>query len=159
MSNIPASTVPKFSLFRSALLLAILPVACGDTSGVGRTVPVSGKVILQDEPWTAKTTIVLFKPDTSRGNTSPFEPAGTVDAEGNYTLTTKGKNGAPPGWYKVIVTAREETAPVHPKTPKQHRPAARSLLPAKYGQAETSGLLIEVVESPVPGAYDLKLSK
>jgi hypothetical protein len=76
-----------------------------------------------------------------------------------YTLTTKGKKGAPPGWYKVIVTAREEAAPVHPKLPKQHRPAARSLLPAKYGQVETSGLSVEVVENPAPGAYDLKLSK
>jgi hypothetical protein len=58
----------------------------------------------------------------------------------------------------VIVTAREDAAPEHPKLPKQHRPAARSLLSAKYGQAETSGLSIEVIENPSPGAYDLKLS-
>jgi hypothetical protein len=159
MSNVAARTVPRVPLFLGALLLAIPALGCGDASGVGRTVPVAGKVILQDAPLTAKTTIVLFKPDASKGNTSPFEPTGTVDAEGNYTLTTKGKKGAPPGWYKVIVTAREEAAPVHAKTPKQHRPAVRSLLPAKYGQAETSGLSIEVVENPAPGAYDLKLSK
>lgn len=159
MFNVVTRTVPRFPHFLGALLLAIPALGCSDASGVGRTVPVSGKVILQDEPLTAKTTIVLFKPDASKGNTSPFEPTGTVDAEGNYTLTTKGKKGAPPGWYKVIVTAREEAAPVHPKTPKQHRPAARSLLPAKYGQAETSGLSIEVVENPVPGAYDLMLSR
>jgi hypothetical protein len=158
MSNVPACSIRRFSLFLTALLLAIPTLGCGDDSGVGRTVPVSGKVILQDAPWTAKTTIVLFKPDASKGNTSPFEPTGTVDAEGAYTLTTKGKNGAPPGWYKVIVTAREEAAPEHAKLPNQHRPVARTLLPAKYGQAETSGLSIEVVENPSPGAYDLKLS-
>jgi hypothetical protein len=143
-------------LFLAALFLAMAASGCGDASGVGRTVPVMGKVTLNDVPFTAKTTVILFKPDASKGNTSPFEPVGTVDAEGNYTLTTKGKNGAPPGWYKVVVTAREEAAPVQPKTPKQH---ARSLLPAKYGRAETSGLSIEVVENPAPGAYDLKLSK
>lgn len=145
--------------FLVALLMALAGSGCGDPSGVGRTVPVAGKVTLNDTPLTAKTTIVVFKPDASRGNTSTFEPTGTVDADGNYTLKTKGKDGAPLGWYQVIVTAREEAAPTHPKSPKQHRPVAKSLLPAKYGRAETSGLSIEVVEKPEPGAYDLKLNK
>ncbi len=74
-------------------------------------------------------------------------------------MTTNGKVGAPPGWYKVIVTAREDAEPVHPKSANSHRPVARSLLPGKYGDAETSGLSIEVVENPVAGAYDLKLSR
>ena len=143
-----------------SVLLAVIPLlGCGDSSGVGVTFPVSGKVTFNNEPLTAKTTMVLFKPDASKGNTSLFEPAGTVDAGGNYKLTTQGKNGAPPGWYQVVVTAREDAAPVHPKGPKQHRPVAKSLLPSKYGQPKTSGLAIEVVEKPDPGAYDLKLSK
>lgn len=141
-----------------ALLLTIPALGCGDASDVGRTFPVSGKITFDNEPLTAKTTIVLFKPDASKGNTSTFEPSGTVDAEGNYKLATQGKNGAPPGWYQVVVTAREDAAPVHPQNPK-HRPVAKSLLPAKYGQPKTSGLAIEVVETPAPGAYDLKLSK
>ena len=141
-----------------ALLLVIPTSGCGDASGVGRTFPVSGKLTLDNEPFTAKTTMVWFKPDASKGNTSVFEPAGTVDAAGNYKLTTKGKNGAPPGWYQVVVTAREDAAPVHPQGPKTHRPVAKSLLPSKYGQPQTSGLAIEVVEKPAPGAYDLKLS-
>jgi hypothetical protein len=140
------------------LLLGVPIAGCGDASGVGPTFPVSGKVTLNGAPLTAASTIVLFKPDTAKGNTSPVEPTGTVDADGNYTLTTKGKKGAPPGWYKVIVTAREEAPPVHPKTPKPHRPVSKSLLPAKYGQGQTSGLSIEVVEDPAPGAYDLKLT-
>jgi hypothetical protein len=143
-----------------AVLLVGLPASgCGDSSGVGRTVPVSGKVTVDGMPLAAKTTVILFKPDASKGNASPFEPTGTVEDDGTYKLTTKGKSGAPPGWYKVVVTAREETAPVHPKSPKSHRPVARSLLSAKYGTAESSGLSIEVVESPAPGAYDLKLTK
>lgn len=149
----------RFLRLISALLAALAASGCSDASGVGQTFPVAGKATIDNQPLTARTTIVLFKPDAAKGNTSPFEPSGTVDGDGNYTLTTKGKKGAPPGWYKVVVTAREEEAPVHPKAPKQHRPVARSLLPAKYGQAETSGLSIEVVENPAPGAYDLKLSK
>jgi hypothetical protein len=32
-------------------------------------------------------------------------------------------------------------------------------MPARYGQEKTSGLSLEVVENPAPGAYDLKLTK
>jgi hypothetical protein len=159
MFNFHNRPARRLLLFLAALLGGIAASGCGDDSGVGRTVPVSGKLTLNDAPFTAKTTILVFKPDKAKGNTSPFEPTGTVDADGNYKLTTKGKSGAPPGWYKVAITAREETAPEHPKGPKQHRPVSQSLLPVKYGQPETSGLSIEVVEAPSAGAYDLKLSK
>jgi hypothetical protein len=75
-------------------------------------------------------------------------------------VNTRGKPGAPPGWYKVIVTAVAEP-PEHPKAPGKHagRPVAQSLLPAKYGQAKTSDLALEVVEQPASGAYDLKLRR
>ncbi|HEY7331312.1 MAG TPA: hypothetical protein VH592_27000 [Gemmataceae bacterium] len=148
----------RIVLILFTLSLAIGAVGCADTSGVGPTFPVSGKATVNDTPLTAKSTVIVFKPDASRGNTSSFEPTGTVDAEGVYTLKTQGKSGAPPGWYKVIVTAREETEPTHPKGPNQQRPVAKSLLHAKYGQAEYSGLSIEVLEKPAPGAYDLKLN-
>jgi hypothetical protein len=141
-----------------ALLAGILMLGCGDNSGVGPTFPVAGKVTLQNAPFSAKHTVIMFKPDASRGNSSLFTPSGTVDADGNYTLKTKGKNGAPPGWYKVVVSARDETPPEHPKTPK-HRPVVKSLLPARYGQEKTTDLSIEVVENPATGTYDLKLRK
>jgi hypothetical protein len=147
--------------FGGALLLVSLAMAgCTSDSGVGKTYPVSGKVTLDDEPVTAERTTILFKPDASRGNTSPFEPTGTVDDQGVYTLSTNGQEGAPPGWYKVIVTAVSEP-PQHPKAPdkRTNRPIALSLLPARYGQAHTSNLAIEVVERPPSGAYDLKLTR
>src|SRR5262245_27234201 len=89
-------------------LLALLAAGCAD-SGVGKTYPVRGKVTIDGVPLTAPNTVILFKPDTAKGNNSPFEPTGTVDGEGNYTLRTKGKKGAPPGWYRVAVTATEAT--------------------------------------------------
>ena len=128
----------------------------GTDTGVGKTYPVIGKLTFDNQPVTAESTTVLFKPDASKGNTSPFEPAGTVDEDGNFTLITKGKSGAPLGWYKVIVTAVEGPTK-QPKNPRQ-RAVARSLLPAKYGQAKTTDLAVEVVENANPGAYDLKLS-
>jgi hypothetical protein len=157
MATIPTRPFRGLPLLPLALLYGCLASGCGDDSGIGPTFPVAGKVTINNAPLTAKSTIVLFKPDASRGNTSPFEPAGTVDADGSYSLKTKGKNGAPPGWYKVVVTAREESPPVHPQNPR-HRPATKSLVPAKYGLEKTSDLSIEVVENPGLGAYDLKLT-
>ena len=159
MSHLPAPTARGLPALLVGLLAAALASGCGDASGVGPTFPVAGKVTFNNPPWTAKSTVILCKPDAARGNASRFEPTGSVDAEGNYTLTTRGKNGAPPGWYKVVVTAREEAAAVHPKGPQRRRPVSGSLLPAKYGQAQTTDLAIEVVERPAPGAYDLKLSR
>jgi hypothetical protein len=124
---------------------------------VGATFPVSGKITFMNEPLAAKNTIILLKPDASKGNSCPFEPTGTVDESGTYVLRTEGKTGAPPGWYKVVVTARDDAAVAHPKG-KQSRPVSSSLLPAKYGQEKTTDLVIEVVENPGPGAYDLKLT-
>jgi hypothetical protein len=133
----------------------LLAVGCGDDSEVGRTLPVTGSVTLDGTPLTESSTVILFKPDAARGNTSLFEPAGTVDSQGVYRLTTKGKKGAPPGWYKVVVTAIDSRAG---RDASHHRPAAKSLVAAAYGQAATTPLAVEVVEDPAFGAYDLKLS-
>jgi hypothetical protein len=123
-----------------------------------RTEPVSGKITYNNEPLTAQSTIILFKPDRSKGNESPLEPIGTVDGSGNYTVKTNGRAGAPPGWYKVVVTATKGT-PEHPKGTSAHRPVAESLLPAKYGLETSTDLAVEVVASPASGAYDLKLNQ
>jgi hypothetical protein len=131
---------------------------CGDESGVGKTVPVHGKIMLNDNPLTEPSTIILFKPNKAKGNASAHEPAGTVDAQGDYSLSTKGKKGAPPGWYKVVVTVRPPR-PEHAKTTERKKHTELSFLPPKYGRATTTDLEVEVVESPVPGAYDLTLAK
>jgi hypothetical protein len=145
--------------FSSATLIAALfALGCSGTSGVGKTFPVRGKVTLNDQPLAAGTAVVLYKPDASKGNSSPWEPTANVDKEGNYSLTTNGKAGAPPGWYKVIVTATESGVAA-PNDPKRGHPHPRSLVHAKYGQAKTTDLVIEVIENPGPGAYDLKLKQ
>ncbi len=148
----------RILFFATALVGALLVLGCGDDSGVGGLLDIRGSLTLDDEPLTAKSTVVLFKPDASKGNASRFEPVGTVDEQGNYTLLTEGKPGAPPGWYRVIVTATE-SQPDSAQRPPNRRPVPRSLVPAKYGQAATTELMIEVVEDPAPGTYDLRLAK
>src|SRR5437588_5719848 len=124
MPMLPARPFRHKGPFFTAFLFTWLAFGCGDDSGVGKTFPVEGRVTINQEPLTAKSTVVLFKPDAAKGNTSTFEPVGTVDENGNYTLMTQGKKGAPPGWYKVVVTATESSS-VHPNNRQDHRPVAQ----------------------------------
>jgi hypothetical protein len=132
-------------------LLCLLFAGC-DSSGVGRLfLPVQGKVTLDG---TALTTgSLVFKPDTAKGNTSAFQPASEIATDGTYNLYTKEKPGAPAGWYKVGVVAEGPASATDPYAPR------KSLVAQKYNDPETSGLAVEVVASPAPGAYDLELSK
>jgi hypothetical protein len=141
------------------LLPALLVMLLGcDSSGVGITYPVSGAITLNGKQLPESATVsVLFKPDTAKGNTSPFEPVGIVDENGQFTVKTNGKEGAPPGWYKVVVSAFSGQ-PKHSTTVHDKRAVVKSLLPARYGTASTSKLALEVVENPAPAAYDLKLT-
>jgi hypothetical protein len=136
-------------------LFALLTAGCGDESGI-EIHPVRGKISFDGQPLVEESTTVLFRPDAERGNDGSLEAVGTVDADGNYTVRTNGQNGACPGWYKVVVTALADT-PQHPRG-TSHRPVAKSLLPARYGQAQTTTLEVEVLPEPAPGAYDLNLT-
>jgi len=138
-------------------LIALIAVGCGE--GDLEIYPVRGKIRFDGDPLVEESTTVLFQPDADRGNEAPSPAVGTVDGDGNYTLKTNGQNGASPGWYKVVVTALADT-PKHPTDAKdaRTRPVARSLLPARYGQAHTTPLTVEVVPEPDDGAYDLNLT-
>lgn len=136
------------------ILVASLSLAsvsgCGKQDG--KLAPVQGKVRVGDDP--LSTGVVIFRPDASKGNTSKEEPRGQLDAEGNYKLQTAQKEGAAPGWYKVGIIA------AHPSTdPKNPYALPKSLIPSIYNDPEKSGLTVEVVEKPNPGAYDLTIRK
>jgi hypothetical protein len=151
----------KSPLWRPAAALAALALLMSgcDSSGVGKTFPVAGKITVNGEALTTGTGYVLFRPDKTKGNDSPFEANGNVDKDGNYRLSTKTKGGAPPGWYQIEVFVSLPPAGV----PQGKRTAANaapiSLIDTKYNSVETSGLAVEVVDNPSPGAYDLALTK
>jgi hypothetical protein len=126
-------------------------IGCAKDSNGEKLLPVQGKVRYQGKPLTTGT--VIFVADTSKGNTTKHEPRGAIDDQGNYRVTTAGRPGAPPGWYKVAVIAHK------PPSPNAPYAVTESLLPKKYGDANTSGLAIEVRDKPADAAYDLVLEK
>jgi hypothetical protein len=134
-------SVPAFAL--------VLSLVAGCNSAGGTLHKVSGKVTVDGSPLT--TGNVRFVPDKARGNTATAEPVGQVGADGTYTLSTNGKAGAPAGWYKVTVDATE--------VPESSKPfSGKTLVARKYNAPESSGLSVEVVSSPKPGAYDLQVT-
>jgi hypothetical protein len=132
------------------ILLASLPGCGRDPWDLGKTVSVQGRVLVDGKPLT--TGLVVFQADASKGNNSRHERRGQVDPEGNYRLTTQGRDGAAPGWYKVAVIAtRRTTSHNGLHTPGQW------LIARQYGSTVTSGLSVYVSENAEPGAYDLEL--
>jgi hypothetical protein len=111
---------------------------------------VEGKVLVDGQPLTLGT--VILTPDKTKGNESLHEPRGKINAEGVYRASiAKGREGVPPGWYKVSISAQRM------KDPKDSY-SYESVIPKRYAVPEKSGLSLEVVEKPAAGAYDLKLS-
>jgi hypothetical protein len=138
--------------FLPAIFLAsfvLLNSGCGG-SGKEKLAPVSGKVTVNGKPVTAGW--VNFKPDKAKGNTFGGEPIGEINAQGEYTLETRGKPGAPLGAYKIVVTSTGAT------TPDNTKPSNKPLLNPTYANVEITPLAKDVVENPAPGAYDLQLS-
>ncbi|HLJ95460.1 MAG TPA: hypothetical protein VKU02_19950 [Gemmataceae bacterium] len=126
-----------------------LAIGCGLDGSGDKLLPVSGKVRYKAEPLTTGTVILIA--DAAKGNTTKHEPRGPIDDHGNFQVSTAGRPGAPPGWYKVAVIASK------PGNPNKPYAVTGSLLPKKYGNADTSELAIEVTEKPTAGAYDLVL--
>jgi len=146
------------------LVVGLTAVAgCGDKSG--KLVPVSGKVTTDGgQPLTVGT--VTFQPDEAKGNTSKLVPTGMIDSNGNYKLTTGGQEGAPLGWYKVGVSPhgmptggmQKGADPAVVSDPTKALTTGGAVN-QKFQNPASSGISIEVTESPAGGAYDLKVSK
>jgi hypothetical protein len=132
-----------------AAALVWLSTGCGTDSSGDKLFPVSGKVSYRGEPLTTGTVILVA--DAAKGNASKHEPRGPIDDQGNFDVSTAGRPGAPPGWYKVAVIANK------PMNPNKPYAVTGSLLPKKYSNANTSELAIEVTERPADGAYDIFL--
>jgi hypothetical protein len=145
----PGSVCRRLGIGGLAAALAWLSVGCGTDSREDKLFPVSGKVSYKGEPLT--TGAVILVADILKGNTTKHEPRGPIDEQGYFQVSTAGKLGAPPGWYKVAVVANK------PMNPNKPYAVTGSLLPKKYTTAKTSELALEVTENPASGSYDISL--
>ena len=144
------------------LSLAIIFAVISGVSGCGgmgseKVVPVTGRVMVDGMPMSQGT--VTFMPDESKGNKTQLTPGGMIDGSGNYKLMTGDREGAPPGWYRVGVSPMGMSMGGGMPTQSDPTKLEKSGPNKKYQLPSTSGISIEVVESPAAGAYDLKLTK
>jgi hypothetical protein len=116
-----------------------------------RLVPVSGRVLVKGAPVARGT--LSFRPDAAKGNNAKFEPAATIDEDGKYRLKTAGRDGAPPGWYRVILACAEPIDPKNPYAPPKY------LVNPKYATVETTDLVVEIVDAAEPRSYDLNVQR
>jgi hypothetical protein len=150
---------------RSLLLGAcVLPLlfyvsGCGAEDKIPATLPVSGKVTIDDQPLAAGT--ISFTPDEAKGNKSGFGGFSMIK-DGSYTITTgtanQIKNGALAGWYKVTVQTSapmgQETAP---KAGALFQETKSVAIDPKYMDVKQTPLEVEVKEGAPEGHYDFKI--
>ncbi len=122
--------------------LFVLP-GCG--SAGPKLIPVSGKIIVGGAP--LKSGTINLVADDSKGTTQKGTSAGSIGPDGTYKITTDGVDGAPPGWYKVMIITKFPGAPEDAVT-----------LNPKYTDPKTAPSF-EVTADAKPGAYDLLLTK
>ncbi len=146
MFGLKVPALKRLLLMCCGCTLAVTVAGCG--KGDPKLVQVEGKVTVGSKPLTTGT--VTFYPDATKGNQSKEVPLGAIDAEGNYRLITRINEGVTPGWYNVAVTAAEQIDPKNPYFTDW-------LIPQKYIDPKKSNLRFEVVQNPLPGAYDIKL--
>jgi hypothetical protein len=136
---------------RRALLATLCALGLVYLAGCGgaefKKVPVSGTVTLDGKPFSGG--VLHFYPDTAKGNTVRADCLGPV-RDGKFNLLTTAVrdrdsgDGAPVGWYKVYLDTTVPGAPenIHPR----------------FTSPEKTPVSVEVVESPAPGAYDIKFT-
>jgi hypothetical protein len=120
-------------------LCALIFVGCG-----GAKSTVSGRVTLDSKPLTTGDVAFYAGEGTALA-------IGHIDSSGYYQLQTGTEKGLQPGTYQVTVVASEVIEPTTPFA----SPTPRLLTPPKYGNVETSGLIVEV--KPGANRFDIDL--
>src|SRR5262249_51114436 len=118
-----------------ALVLVIVGLAsgCSRKSGM-ETAPVSGKVTYRGKA--VPTGTVMFVPGEGPA------AAGEIGSDGSFKLMTSSAGaGAGTGTHKVTITALQGMGDA---LPEQRKATPPPLVPAKYLNGETSGLVAEV---------------
>jgi major membrane immunogen (membrane-anchored lipoprotein) len=156
LKRIAASNrLPRRFYTMLAVPALLVMASCGTDDGLGKRYPVSGTVTYNGNPL-EKGEINFVTEDLTKN----YGATGLI-TNGSYTLSTGGNDdGAQAGKYKVTIKAKEdylakaqadfqkESGKVNPKLPPHYtakaEAAAKSLIPAGYGDARTTTLTAEV---------------
>jgi hypothetical protein len=124
-------------------LFGMIPLT-GCSPGIGKLVPVQGKVELDGIPLGGGQ--VFYAPEVRKPGPR-VESIANIQSDGTYTMLSNGKRGVPPGKYKVTII------------PPPGEPGAALNIPARYGSDAETPFAIEVTASTPPGQYDLKMTR
>ena len=144
--------------------VGIVLTGCSNSSRP-KTYPVTGTVTSQGKPVAGAA--ITFVPTGEEGEAA----SAITDSEGKYALTTwRAGDGARPGQYRVKVSKQEQKT-VDPSKmvknlsieeeqkiyveSKKPAPPAKSLIPSKYQDDQTSGLIHKVEKKPT--TFDIKI--
>ena len=113
--------------------------------------PVTGRITLDGQPLSSGS--LTLRPDGV--GASWQQPTGMVAADGRFVVYTNGREGVPPGTYRVVAfvteTTRTAAGAARPGLP-------RSLIPARYNDPQQTPLRWKVVAQPTANTYDLELT-
>jgi len=144
--------------------VGIVVTGCSNSSRPP-TYPVTGTVTLHGKPVAGA--VITFVPTGTDGEAA----SAITDSEGKYALTTwQAGDGARPGEYRVKVSKQdqqtvdsskmvknlsiEEEQKIYVEN-KKPPPPAKSLIPSKYQDDQTSGLIHKVEKKPT--TFDIKI--
>jgi hypothetical protein len=127
------------------ILALVAMLGCGESGP--KFYPVQGQVKLDNGSPLKYGIMNLYGQE---GESAKYSPIGYVK-DGAFTIETNGKPGAPLG--KYVVTIQAGTTGGDEKNPY----VTEWYADGKYGNRETSGLTLEVVENPAPDRYHFQL--
>lgn len=147
-----ASLCPRAGPFGALVCIGFSLILLGCSDRPRQLVPVKGRVLVGDRP--LRQGIVTFYPDVEKGNTGKFAPKGIIQEDGSYVLKTMGKEGAPVGWYRVTITTGVPPSGAAPSGPS----AVPVRINPRYNDPAKTPLVVEVVSTAQPDAYDFKVT-
>jgi hypothetical protein len=121
-------SMPRFMQCQTFMMLLALLVGCGS-----KTAPVNGRVKFKDgsDVSVLKGYMVSFEPEADR-----ISGSGEIDSSGKFSITTfSADDGAIPGRHRVAIS---------PPDPIPDAPPPKPVLPQKYRDFGTSGLIADI---------------
>jgi len=140
------------SLWPMSWFVGALALACGCQPAGEPLVPVAGRITLRGKPVSEGS--ISFRPDANLANASLHHPTGRIEPDGSYRLYIREREGAPAGWYKVIVFVNE---PIVDEQGRAHPGMPKSLIDRRYNRPGDTPLAVEVKPEAPQGSYDFDL--